>query len=226
MFVGVVMHHIGAYPLLSAYCRSVYHYKCMRLFQSIRYISNSNITLKFTHQLTDDKFVSVGIDGDVCIEAELNNFGVVYIFNQCIKCSTCKKGQACLHVQHILSLLKSAEDGINELHPVLQLLSDQLSTEKSVPTCSSSLMCLSNTPIPFEVPSHLKHVFRQTPENRFGIHNGVANLIPDSTSLLQVCPSCQLQNWCEEPSLTCSSTLLTLLNHYPAKGLLLTLHLD
>ena len=123
-----------------------------------QYIINSSITLKFTHQLTDDKFLSVGIDGDVCIEAELNNFGVVYVFNQCIKCSTCKKGQACLHVQHILSLLKSAEDGINELHPVLQLLSDQLSTEKSVPTCSSSLMCLSNTPIPFEVPSHLKHV--------------------------------------------------------------------
>lgn len=161
--------------------------------------------------------MSVGIDGDVCVEAELNNFGVVYIYNQHIKCSTCKKGQACLHVQRILSLLQS-EDGIGELHPALQLLSDQLSTEKSVPARSSSLMCLSNTPIPFEVPNDRKHVFRQTPKTRFCIHNGVANLIPDPTSLFQACHLCQLQNWCEEPSLTCSSTLLTLLDHYPAKG--------
>ena len=120
-------------------------------------------------------------------------------------------------MQCILSLLQS-EDGISELHPALQLLSDQLSTEKSVPARSSSLMCLSNTPIPFEVPNDRKHVFRQTPKNRFCIHNGVANLIPDPTSLFQACHLYQLQNWCEEPSLTCSSTLLTLLDHYPANG--------
>ena len=34
-FVGVVMCHISAYPLLSAYCHSVYRYKRMRLLTRV-----------------------------------------------------------------------------------------------------------------------------------------------------------------------------------------------
>ena len=35
MFVGVVMHLVSAHPLLSAYCRSVYRYKRMRLLTRV-----------------------------------------------------------------------------------------------------------------------------------------------------------------------------------------------
>lgn len=97
--------------------------------------------------------MSVGMDGDVCVEAQPNNYGVVYVYNQHIKCSTCKRGQTtCIHVQYVHSLLQFENQSV-ELHPALNIMSALLSCEKSA---------LGSSPTVFEVPDDSKHIFTVT----------------------------------------------------------------
>ena len=161
-----------------------------------------------------DKLAPVGDCGDVCVEGDEDNYGVVYVNSGHICCSTCKYGRhSCCHVSYVSTMIN--EPNSEDLHPALQklcsLISDLERNSKPVykPTC------LSSSRIPFDVPASVQPVFHQSDIDRFNLNDGVAKLIP---ACEPSCTLCKRSNWSEDLCTTCAYYLITPTRIIPAES--------
>ena len=159
-----------------------------------------------------DGIVPVGPDNAICVQVS-ESFGVVCLIDGDIRCVTCKYGgSSCKHVKYVVQSVENSTELISSLTPYAEFLAlkSEAATKKTKPATPT---CMSRSPIPFELPSHLKEVLKQDTSERFNLQSGVAHLMPASST--STCPKC---TWSSEVIFGYDSILVTPHCSYPAKG--------
>lgn len=163
-----------------------------------------------------DGIVPVGPDNALCVQVR-ESFGVVCLFDGGIRCVTCKYGtSSCKHVNCVVQSVENSTELISALTPYAEILAvkSEMATKKTKPATPT---CMSRSPIPFELPSHLKEVLKQDTSERFNLQSGVAHLMPHASSTA-TCPKCETGTWSSEVIFGYDSILVTSHCSYPAKG--------
>lgn len=165
-----------------------------------------------------DGIVPVGPDNAVAIQVS-ESFGVVCLVDGEIRCVTCKYGNSsCKHIKHLVQTMENSTECIPSLSQFAEFLASksEVATKKAKPATST---CVSRSPIPFQLPSHLKEVLKQDASERFNLQSGVAHLMPLADSSTSRCPKCETGTWSSEVIHGYDSILLTSQCSYTAKGM-------
>ena len=163
-----------------------------------------------------DGIVPVGPDNAICVQVS-ESFGVVCLVDGDIRCVTCKYGtSSCKHVNYVVQSVENSMELISSLTPYAEFLAlkSEVATKKTKPATPT---CMSRSPIPFDLPSHLKEVLKQDTSERFNLQSGVAHLMPHASSA-STCPKCEIGTWSSEVIFGYDSILVTPHCSYPAKG--------
>ena len=143
---------------------------------------------------------------------------MVYIaHNLAVTCATCRFSKTnCKHIHHLKDIFANPDF---ELPDMLQQYA-KLILNVLPPTIMKQHQnhsCISNSPIPFDLPINLSAVIRLPHEVRFSMCNGVAELVPPCGS--EVCSICCRTSW-SEPFFKQEATIITTNLLLPARGML------
>ena len=116
----------------------------------------------------------------------------------------------------VVQSVENSTELISALTPYAEILAvkSEMATKKTKPATPT---CMSRSPSPFELPSHLKEVLKQDTSERFNLQIGVAHLMPHASSTA-TCPKCETATWSSEVIFGYDSILVTSHCSYPAKG--------
>ena len=154
----------------------------------------------------------------VCVNAE-ENYGVVEVHRGSVMCTTCKYGRSsCQHVSHLTAMISDL--CAEELPSYLENFRRHLAPldNPSTTTQSQIASCVSTKKIPFNLPTHMLSIVKESATSRYSLDNlGVAHLAPLVESNV-ACSECGGCSWSEDAYLIASCFLVTLQGLYPAKG--------
>ena len=115
-----------------------------------------------------DEIVPAGPDNALCVQVR-ESFGVVCLFDGGIRCVTCMYGTSSFkHVNCVVQSVENSTKLISALTPYAEILTvkSEMATKKTKPATPTYM---SRSPIPFELPSHLREVLKQDTSERFNL---------------------------------------------------------
>lgn len=159
------------------------------------------------------------VGSEVCVNCD-GSYGVIYIaHNLAVTCATCRFSKTnCKHIQHFKDICANPDFELPDtLQQYLKLLLNALPPSM---TQYQHQACISNSPIPFDLPINLSAVIQLPYEIRFTMSNGVAKLVPPYGSVCSICG----QAFMTEPFFKQEATIVTNNLLLPARGMLSILY--
>ena len=140
----------------------------------------------------------------VCVNVE-EDYGVVEVHRGSVLCTT--RHSSCQHVSHLTAMISDL--CTEELPSYLENFRGP-SRQPSTTTQSQIASCVSTKKIPFNLPTHMLSIVKESATSRYSLDNlGVAHLAPLVESNV-ACSECGGCSWSEDAYLIASCFLVTL----------------